>query len=60
MNSNQLDLLNRKLEQIISPSKITVIDAKTIRINNTDFEFSMGNSTSAEQQVISTRTVTSR
>jgi len=60
MNSNQLDLLNRKLEQIISPSKITIIDSKTIRINNTDFEFSMGNSTSAEQQVISTRTVTSR
>jgi hypothetical protein len=60
MNNSQLDLLNRKLEQIISPSKITIIDAKTIRINNTDFEFSMRNSTSAEQQVISSRTVTSR
>ncbi len=57
MNSNQLDLLNRKLEQILSPNKITVVDAKTIRINNTDFEFFSANST---QQVISSRTVTSR
>lgn len=56
MNSNQLDLLNRKLEQILNPNKITVVDAKTIRINNTDFEF-FSNST---QQVISSRTVTSR
>lgn len=57
MNNSQLDLLNRKLEQILNPNKIVVIDAKTIRINNTDFEFL---TQSSEQQVISSRTVTSR
>lgn len=56
MNTNQLDLLNRKLSEILAPTKVTILSSNRIRIGNSEFEF-YSNSDGKE---ISSKTVTSR
>lgn len=56
MNTNQLDLLNRKLSEILAPTKVTILSSNRIRIGNSEFEFY----SAKENQEISSRTVTSR
>lgn len=56
MNNNQLDLLSRKLDEILTPTKISLISANRIRIGKDEFEFFSRPS----NQEISKKTVTSR
>ncbi len=56
MNTNQLDLLNRKLSEILAPTKVTVLSSNRIRIGNSEFEFY----SAPDNREISKKTVTSR
>lgn len=56
MDNNQLNLLNRKLEELIAPTKITVVGQNRIRIGKVEFEFN----NQTPQNQISQKIVTSR
>lgn len=56
MDNNQLDLLSRKLDEILAPTKISIVSSNRIRIGKDEFEFF---SRPANQE-ISKKTVTSR
>lgn len=56
MDSNQLDLLNRKLDELLAPTKVIIVGQNKIKIGDQEFEFFSAPS----NREISKRTVTSR
>lgn len=56
LNNNQLDLLTRKLDEIIAKNKVTSLGQNRIRVGSTEFNFTSLQPT----QTLNQRTVTSR
>lgn len=56
MTNSQMELLNRKLTEILNVNKIEVIDSNSIRIRDRILQLSNPNQT----EVISSRTTSSR